>query len=78
MPSKIAKIARKYLNDPVHVEIERERTAEGAAPRVRQEAYIVTRSHKPAALGRILDVEAPPLHWCSVAHGLRSSHSPKR
>jgi ATP-dependent RNA helicase DeaD len=59
MPSKIAKIARKYLNDPVHVEIERERTAEGAAPRVRQEAYIVTRSHKPAALGRILDVEAP-------------------
>ena len=59
MPSKIAKIARKYLNDPVHVEIERERTAEGAAPRVRQEAYIVTRSHKPAALGRILDIEAP-------------------
>ena len=59
MPSKIAKIARKYLNDPVHVEIEREQTAEGAAPRVRQEAYIVTRSHKPAALGRILDVEAP-------------------
>ena len=59
MPSKIAKIARKYLNDPVHVEIERERTAEGAVPRVRQEAYIVTRSHKPAALGRILDVEAP-------------------
>jgi ATP-dependent RNA helicase DeaD len=59
MPSRIAKIARKYLADPVHVEIERERPAEGAAPRVRQEAYIVTRSHKAAALGRILDVEAP-------------------
>ena len=59
MPSRIAKIARKYLRDPVQVEIERERPAEGAAPRVRQEAYIVTRSHKPAALGRILDVEAP-------------------
>ena len=59
MPSRIAKIARKYLSDPVHVEIERERTAKGAAPRVRQEAYIVARSHKPAALGRILDIESP-------------------
>ena len=28
-------------------------------PRVRQSAYIVPRSHKPAALGRILDVESP-------------------
>jgi ATP-dependent RNA helicase DeaD len=59
MPSRIAKIARKYLRDPVHVEIERERPAEGAAPRVRQEAYIVARAHKPAALGRILDIESP-------------------
>jgi ATP-dependent RNA helicase DeaD len=59
MPSRIAKIGRKYLHEPVQVEIERERPAEGAAPRVRQEAYIVTRAHKPAALGRILDVEAP-------------------
>ena len=29
------------------------------APRVRQVAYVVARAHKPAALGRILDVEAP-------------------
>jgi ATP-dependent RNA helicase DeaD len=28
-------------------------------PRVRQVAYLVQRAHKPAALGRILDVEAP-------------------
>ena len=34
-------------------------TAQGAAPRVRQTAYLVTRAHKPAALGRILDIEAP-------------------
>src|SRR4029079_14010138 len=38
---------------------EREVAAAGAAPRVRQTAYMVTRAHKPAALGRILDIEAP-------------------
>jgi ATP-dependent RNA helicase DeaD len=59
MPSRIAKIARTYLTDPVRVQIERERVPEGEAPRVRQEAYIVARAHKPAALGRILDVESP-------------------
>jgi ATP-dependent RNA helicase DeaD len=59
MPSRIAKIARKYLTDPVRVQIEREQLAEGEAPRVRQEAYLVARAHKPAALGRILDVESP-------------------
>jgi ATP-dependent RNA helicase DeaD len=32
---------------------------EGQAPRVRQSAYVVPRAHKPAALGRLLDVEAP-------------------
>ena len=31
----------------------------GEAPRVRQTAYVVPRAAKPAALGRILDVEAP-------------------
>ena len=59
MPARIAKIARKYLRDPVHVEIEREQPAKGTAPQVRQEAYIVARAHKPAALGRILDIESP-------------------
>ena len=59
MPARIAKIARKYLQNPVRVEIDRERPSEGAVPQVRQEAFIVSRSHKPAALGRILDVEAP-------------------
>jgi ATP-dependent RNA helicase DeaD len=59
MPKRIAKIARSYLTDPVHVEIERESGAEGTVPQVRQEAYIVARAHKPAALGRVLDIEAP-------------------
>ena len=33
--------------------------ARRTAPRVRQSAYVVARAHKPAALGRVLDVEAP-------------------
>ncbi len=59
MPSRISKIARTYLSDPVRVEIEREQVAAGESPKVKQSAYIVPRSHKPAALGRILDVESP-------------------
>ena len=59
MPSRISKIARTYLSNPVRVEIEREQVAAGESPKVRQSAYIVPRSHKPAALGRILDVESP-------------------
>jgi ATP-dependent RNA helicase DeaD len=37
----------------------REPAARGEAPLVRQSAYVVDRAHKPAALGRLLDVEAP-------------------
>jgi ATP-dependent RNA helicase DeaD len=37
----------------------REVRAVGEAPLARQQAYIVPRAHKPAALGRVLDVEAP-------------------
>ena len=59
IPPRIAGLARKHLNDPVRIEVDRETTAEGDAPRVRQSAYIVARAHKPAALGRVLDVEAP-------------------
>ena len=37
----------------------REQAPAGEAPLVRQSAYVVARPHKPAALGRVLDVEAP-------------------
>src|SRR4029453_3329937 len=37
----------------------REESARGELPLVRQSAYIVARAHKSAALGRVLDVEAP-------------------
>ena len=59
MPPRIERLARAHLRDPVHIEIEREAVAAGEAPLVRQTAYVVARAHKPAALGRILDVEAP-------------------
>ena len=59
MPSRLGAIARRHLRDPIRIQIEREVTAAGEAPRVRQTAYVVARAHKPTALGRILDIEAP-------------------
>jgi ATP-dependent RNA helicase DeaD len=59
LPPRIADIANKHLKDPVRVRIDREVVAAGASPRVRQVAYIVSRAHKMATLGRILDVENP-------------------
>ncbi|GAA3756111.1 DEAD/DEAH box helicase [Micromonospora maritima] len=59
MPARIDGLARQHLTDPVRIRIEREQPVAGAAPRVRQSAYLVARAHKPAALGRVLDVESP-------------------
>ncbi|SCE95396.1 DEAD/DEAH box helicase [Micromonospora mirobrigensis] len=59
MPARIDGLARKHLSDPVRIQIGREQPVAGEAPRVRQSAYIVARAHKPAALGRVLDVESP-------------------
>ncbi|HEX6589997.1 MAG TPA: DEAD/DEAH box helicase [Longimicrobiales bacterium] len=59
MPSRVASIAKRHLTDPVRVEIEREQPKAGEVPLVRQVAYVVSRAHKPAALGRVLDAEAP-------------------
>jgi ATP-dependent RNA helicase DeaD len=59
MPSRIDGIARRHLRDPVRIEMGRAATRSGEGPLVRQSAYVVARAHKPAALGRVLDVEAP-------------------
>jgi len=59
LPPRIADIANKHLKDPVRVRIDREVVPAGSAPRVRQVAYIVSRAHKIATLGRVLDVEHP-------------------
>ncbi|HTX82474.1 MAG TPA: DEAD/DEAH box helicase [Streptosporangiaceae bacterium] len=57
MPPRINGMVRRYLRDPVRVELGREAPADGLL--VRQSAYVVPRGHKPAALGRVLDLEAP-------------------
>ncbi|MEO8256219.1 MAG: DEAD/DEAH box helicase [Acidobacteriota bacterium] len=59
MPARILSIAGRHLKNPARVTIAREKTAAGKVPRVRQIAYIVNRSHKPATLARILDMEDP-------------------
>ena len=59
IPPRINAIASGHLNNPVRVRIDREIVADGATARVRQVAYVVTRNHKMAALGRVLDVESP-------------------
>jgi ATP-dependent RNA helicase DeaD len=59
LPPRIAAIAQRHLRDPARIEIGTPVADPGSAPLVRQTAYFVARAHKPAALGRILDVEAP-------------------
>jgi ATP-dependent RNA helicase DeaD len=59
LPARIAGLAKRHLQDPVRVQIARDTTAAGDAPLVSQRAYMVQRGHKPAALGRILDVASP-------------------
>lgn len=59
MPPRIDRIARRHLRDPARIEIRRETAPAGEAPKVKQRAYVVARPHKPAALGRVLDVEQP-------------------
>ena len=59
IPSRINGLVKKYLDDPVRVQIKREELAPGAEPLIRQVAYVVPRAHKASALGRLLDIEAP-------------------
>jgi ATP-dependent RNA helicase DeaD len=60
MPGRIDAIARRHLRDPVRIEMGRPAApTAGEVPLVRQSAYVVARAHKPAALGRVLDVESP-------------------
>ncbi|HUF14145.1 MAG TPA: DEAD/DEAH box helicase [Longimicrobiales bacterium] len=59
LPARVASIAKQHLRDPVRIEIAREPQKAGEGPKVRQIAYVVSRAHKQAALGRVLDAEAP-------------------
>ncbi len=59
MPPRIDGMVRRHLRDPVRVELGRQASASADGLLVRQTAYVVPRGHKPAALGRVLDLEAP-------------------
>jgi ATP-dependent RNA helicase DeaD len=60
MPPRIDGMVRRHLRNPVRVELGRQSASTPAEDLlVRQTAYIVPRGHKPAALGRVLDLEAP-------------------
>jgi ATP-dependent RNA helicase DeaD len=59
MPPRIDRIARRYMHDPVRIEIARSAGEQDAPRLITERAYVVTRAHKAAALGRILDVEEP-------------------
>ncbi len=59
MPPRIDSIARRHLRDPIRVQMGRDTATSDELPLVRQSAYLVARPHKTAALGRVLDVEAP-------------------
>ena len=59
MPPRIKTIAHRHLQNPAEITIAKEPVKAGAAPRVQQTAYIVTRQHRNAALARVLDMAAP-------------------
>jgi ATP-dependent RNA helicase DeaD len=59
IPRRIEALARMYLREPITVRIAREPVPEGEAPKVRQTAYLVPRTHTTAALGRVLEAERP-------------------
>ena len=60
MPPRIDGMVRRYLSDPVRVELGRKASASPEGLLVRQTAYITPRGYKPAALARVLDLEMPP------------------
>jgi ATP-dependent RNA helicase DeaD len=58
MPRHIRRLAEKYQRDPVHIQTGGTDTDPGKTL-IDQKVYVVQRAHKPSALGRILDIEAP-------------------
>jgi ATP-dependent RNA helicase DeaD len=59
MPPRIEAIAKRNQRDPVRIRIAKAPAKAGEAPKVRQQAYLLPRSGKMQALGRILDLESP-------------------
>ena len=70
LPSRITKMARRHLTDPIQIQISPSAGENTASAHIRQTAYVVPRAHKSAALGRVLDVEAPDaaIVFCRTRH----------
>ncbi len=59
MPPRIEAIAKRHQRNPTRIQIAKAPMKAGEAPKVRQQAYVLPRNAKMAALGRILDLESP-------------------
>src|SRR4029078_12709113 len=59
MPPRIESIAKRHQRDPIRIRISKPPAKAGEAPKVRQQAYLLPRNQKMAALGRILDRNPP-------------------
>ena len=59
MPGRITSIAKRYQRNPQRITIKHNDSESGSKANIRQTVYVVQRAHKPSALGRILDIEAP-------------------
>ncbi len=58
IPPRITAIAKRHQRNPVNIHIGAGEVSEATAL-IRQTVYFVDRFHKPSALGRVLDIEAP-------------------
>jgi ATP-dependent RNA helicase DeaD len=59
LPPRITGMVKRHMREPIRIQVAKEATAKGSAPKVRQTAYIVPRGKKLEVLGRILDLENP-------------------
>jgi ATP-dependent RNA helicase DeaD len=59
MPSRLNAIASRHMKNPVKIRIAEDAGKKGSVAKVRQVAYVLSRSQKVEALGRVLDLESP-------------------
>jgi len=74
IPPRIGSMVKKHLNDPVRVAIKAEKAEAGEVPVVRETAHLINRQNKPAALGRVLELEQPKsaIVFCRTRHEVDS------
>jgi ATP-dependent RNA helicase DeaD len=74
MPRETRRLADRLLHDPAHVSIQADNALPATIPDIRHVVHVVARAHKAAALGRVLDAEAPTaaLIFCRTRHEVDS------